>query len=151
MTTAGVGKHTVVAISQGYSTHWESLNGLIVVPLLYVLANVSSKCLILHLFLNIFTLGLERIATQVVGIIVIVHGIVGTFMHIFQCDPVSDTWKTISRTNCLDLQEMFKYNCIPVVVTDFIMLVIPLHQIWTLKASRKTKMGVSLMLLMATM
>jgi hypothetical protein len=146
-----VGKHTIVTFMKGYDIHWASLNGLILVPVLYTLAMVISKCLILHLFLSIFTLGIERIITQAIAVIVIVHGTIGIFMLIFQCHPVSDTWKTIDRPNCLNTQDLFKYNCLPVVITDVMMLILPLHKIWTLKASKRLKMGVSFMLLLATM
>lgn len=140
-----------MALAQGYPLYWGNLNGVMLVPILYILALVTSKCLILNLFLTIFTLGLERMITQAIGVVVLVQGIIGIFMHIFQCNPIADAWMALDRRNCLDMPSIFKYNCLPVVITDFIMLVLPLYRIWTLKASRKFKMKVSCILLMATM
>ncbi|KAF2642483.1 hypothetical protein P280DRAFT_356199, partial [Massarina eburnea CBS 473.64] len=60
-------------------------------------------------------------------------------MNIFQCSPVSNTWKNMTRNNCLDIQALFKWNCLPNVITDVFMLVLPIPKVWTLKAPKRVK------------
>ncbi|PVH98546.1 hypothetical protein DM02DRAFT_682052 [Periconia macrospinosa] len=150
VTTAGVGKHTIVAARQGYSLQWGALNGSILIPNIYALAVVSSKLAILQLFGNIFSMGIERRITQFLAVIILVHGIVAFFMTLFQCNPPSDAWKTEIRENCLNMTLYYKYNCLPTVITDAIMLVLPIPKVWSLHAPIRMKLGVGFMLFTAT-
>ncbi|KAF2688375.1 hypothetical protein K458DRAFT_427969 [Lentithecium fluviatile CBS 122367] len=147
---AGVGQHTVVTLFRGKDFHFGSLATLIVFPVFYAAALTTSKLAILSLFLGIFTMGITRRITQAIVIIVVVHGIIGTFMTIFQCSPMSDTWKKMTRNDCFDTQALFKWNCLPNVITDLIMLALPIPKVWSLKAPKRVKIGVTVMLLMAT-
>jgi hypothetical protein len=151
VTTAGVGKHTIVVLAKGYDFSWGSLNGLILVPVWYALALLLSKAAIWKLFFEIFTVGLERRIAKGITAVVIIHTMIGIPMIIFHRNPISDTWESIKRPHCLSTQDLFKYNCLPNVITDFMMLVLPIPTIWNLKASKRLKVGVMSMVLMATM
>lgn len=145
MTTAGVAKHNIGSIV------WSSPTSFFLVPIHYTAALVASKGAILSLYLNIFPLGIELRITQGVAIIIIVHRLVGILMIIFQCNPVSNTWNTLFRPNCLDTRDLFEYNCLPNVITNLIMLALPIPTVWSLNASKRLKVGLSIMLFMASM
>ncbi|KAF2242501.1 hypothetical protein BU26DRAFT_570585 [Trematosphaeria pertusa] len=148
---AGIGQHTLAAFMHAKDMKFLGQIGLIIVPVLYAAANTTSKAIILRLFLRIFTTpGLTRWTTYLVLAVITLHATVATFLLIFQCSPIAATWDTLVRGKCLDTAALFKWSCLPNVITDLVMLVLPMPKIWTLKASWRMKFGITLMLLLAT-
>jgi len=148
---AGVGRHTLaVVIEDVHKVKALGIDSLLVAPILYTLAIFLSKSAILNLFLHIFTMGVARKLTYAVYLTVILQTIAFIFAAIFQCSPISLLWTTTTRGNCINTQALFMYSSIPNIITDLVMLVLPLPTIWNLKAATHVKVGVTLTLLTAS-
>jgi hypothetical protein len=148
---AGVGRHTLaVAIEDVHKVKALGIDSLLVAPILYTFAICLSKFAILNLFLRIFTMGVARKLTYAIYLTVILQTIAFIFATIFQCSPISLLWTATTRGNCINTQALFMYSSIPNIITDLVMLVLPLPTIWKLKAATHVKVGVTLTLLTAS-
>lgn len=148
---SGGGRHTLVNFIHGTNHEFGLMNGLIIIPILYACATVTSKAAILNLFLRIFTLGVPRRITQALIVVIVIQVLYLVPILIFQCKPIRAAWILGDVGKCIDVIEFFKWSCLPNLITDLIMLVLPIPSVWSLNASLRVKVGVTGMLLMATM
>ena len=66
------------------------------------------------------------------------------FVDAFSATPVASTWdKSITPTHIIDWRELVTANCAFNVVTDLIMLVMPLTVIWMLKTTKLPRIGLT--------
>lgn len=92
-----------------------------------------AKISILLFYIRIFSFRNFRALAYVVAGIVISHGIGVFFAAIFQCSPIAYTWnKTIVGGSCFDQEAFYRYVSPPNIVTDVLILVMPLPYVWKL-------------------
>lgn len=145
---SGVGQHTPVVLGPNME-HFEKLsfmglNALLITPITYSFSISTSKFAILQLYLKIFRHGYIRWICYAVGFVVAAHALAVIFVSIFQCKHISTIWKDPSRTNCIDSQTFFGYASVPNSITDVVMLITPLPEIWRLNTSNQMKLGVTI-------
>lgn len=75
-----------------------------------------------------------------VGIFVLCYSITTIFTNIFQCTPVDSNWDASIVAHCVDLNTALVVLSSINVLTDFIILVLPMPLIWRLKTSIRRKM-----------
>lgn len=79
----------------------------------------------------------------VVGAIVIVWALLFNFLFIFMCDPIQQQW-TIDRIgHCMDQILLLKSIIMTNLVTDFIIVVIPMRCVWKLQMRKMEKFTVA--------
>jgi hypothetical protein len=148
---SGTGRHTLSVLREDRKKiEFMGMNELLIMPVIYSAAVALSKGAVLHLYLRIFRFGYIRWISVGVGVIITLHYIVVTFVIIFQCNPISSLWKDIVRTNCIDTQLFFAWASVPNCITDAIMLITPLPEIWKLNTSKKMKVGLTITFFMAS-
>jgi hypothetical protein len=54
------------------------------------------------------------------------------FVSIFQCTPITKVWDFTLEGHCIDLKASFIGNAVPNIVTDVLLLILPLRQVWKL-------------------
>lgn len=70
------------------------------------------------------------------------------FTATFQCSPVAYAWdKTIRGGTCINEQAYYRYISLPNVITDAVMLVLPLPLVWRLHTSLSQKIGLTVIFL----
>lgn len=126
------------------------LNGLLITPITYALSVATSKGAILLLYLKIFRFGYIRWICYGVGAVVTVHALAIIFVSIFQCSPISTLWKDITHANCIDTRIFFGCASVPNLITDIVMLLTPMPEIWRLNTSKQMKIGVTITILTAS-
>lgn len=148
---SGAGRHTLPVLREDpKKIEFMGKNALLMLPIAYIISVALSKGVILQLYLRIFKFGYTRWVSYAVGVIVAIHAIIVIFITIFQCKPISALWKEIVRTNCVNTQVFFEYSSFPNFITDIIMLVTPLPEIWRLNTSKNMKLGVTITFLTAS-
>ena len=76
------------------------------------------------------------------------HGIIFTFLFIFQCSPISYTWTQWDGTgkgSCLDFDVGAVIHAVSNILLDFLIFALPMSQLWKLNLSRKKKFQVLVM------
>lgn len=120
------------------------LNALLITPITYSFSIAASKFAILQIYLKIFKYGYIRWTCYAVTFVVAGHAIAVIFISIFQCKNISSIWLDLSHTNCIDSQTFFGYASVPNFITDVVILITPLPEIWRLNTSTQMKVGVTI-------
>ncbi|KAM0166534.1 hypothetical protein ACHAQE_001339 [Botrytis cinerea] len=145
----GVGRH-IEAIELSAPSKLLSLYKLLMFfPATYAIAVTFPKLSILAMYLRIFTVPFYRMITYFVIYILVISSTILFMMMLFQCTPVDYFWdKTIVGGKChFDIEKLFLYASLPNIITDVVMLLLPLPFIFRLNMTRKVKIGLGVTLL----
>ncbi|KAI0011631.1 hypothetical protein F4779DRAFT_192723 [Xylariaceae sp. FL0662B] len=111
--------------------------------ILYTLNSGLAKTSALLLYLRVFPTGWTRRASYIS--IACIATITLTFLLIsfLACRPFSANWAFQLRKNgyCMDRNPSFIVSCILTIMTDLLVLALPLRPIWGLQMDKKIKLG----------
>lgn len=109
--------------------------------LIYIWCLAALKLSQLALYHRVFSLQL-RIAVYIVGGIVVAWAIIFNFVFLFLCDPISQQW-TIERVgHCLDQMLLLKFLIITNMITDLMIVALPIRAVWQLQMRKTEKFAV---------
>lgn len=125
---------------------------LIAVPVLYVPAVTLPKLVILAYFLRIFVSKPSRVACYVVATITIIVAFINIPLSIWQCSPPDFAWDPkIAGGHCaISVQAHLRYGSLPNIVTDVVMIILPLPVVWGLKMSTRNKISLTITFLVSS-
>lgn len=78
-----------------------------------------------------------------VGSVVVMWWIAIQFTVIFECKPIDYTWAPKGEGHCVSLDKFFLGQAIPNIITDMVLLAIPIPMIWKLQLPRSQKVALS--------
>ncbi|KAI1855636.1 hypothetical protein JX266_000501 [Neoarthrinium moseri] len=153
----------IISVEKGFGMHqWESeivenstflLLILFVSQILYILVQCIAKLAVLLLYQRIFSLGAARwFRLTVKGFIGLsfVMAILFTFLILFQCWPVQAAWDlTIPDAKCLNFAPLLFAGSLAGILTDIILILLPITELRKLQISGKKRIGVSIMFAIA--
>lgn len=145
---AGVGRHmdVLLALDPSAVIRWAKCG--YAVEQLYCTAVVFPKLAILGLYLRIFTTKPYRMTCYVIAGIVVANGIAGVITSLASCHPFAARWDlTRTDANCIDTLQYWRWINLANIVTDIMMLGLPLPVVWSLHVSRTQKFGLTLVFL----
>jgi hypothetical protein len=143
---AGVGTHVAeLTIHAPHKlTSWSK--GIYACEILYVIAVALPKLSILGFYLRFLRQPIERALTWFVAVIVAATALATGLTATFQCSPVAYQWdKHIPSGHCIDIQTFYRWMSFPNIVTDVVILVLPLPMVWRLQLERNQKVGITIM------
>jgi hypothetical protein len=108
----------------------------------YLFTTALTKVSILLLYRRLFTPFLH-IATLVVGLIICAWCISGVLVTSLQCDPISAVWDFELDADCIDPVAFSLAIALSGVLTDLIVLVLPLQMVWRLHLPIRKKLVLS--------
>jgi len=108
----------------------------------YLFTTALTKVSILLLYRRLFTPFLQ-IATFVIGLIICAWCISGVLVTSFQCDPISAVWDFDLDATCIDPVAFSLAIALSGVLTDLIVLVLPLQMVWRLHLPIRKKLVLS--------
>lgn len=100
--------------------------------IVYVIGLGITKVAILVMYCRVFPLRTFRIAAWIIGGITTVWSLMFVFICIFQCNPIPRAWNLTIPGKCLYLRGIFIGNAVPNIVTDAIILSMPVYHVWKL-------------------
>ena len=124
-----------------------------VCQMLYILVQVFSKVAILALFQRLFPgfIHYFQWSVRVMIVFMFTHGLVFLMLIIFQCRPINSIWDKTIDGKCLPTDVVIFTGAALSIVEDFIILLLPVHELWKLQMSNKKKLGIILLLSMASL
>lgn len=145
----GSGKHTS-AVPAADLRHFTILTyyGMATI---YLCSVTFSKLAILDTYLHIFIDKFSRYAVYAVGSVVILSLVVNLPTVIAQCRPVSFLWDPVPGGWCNDTHAHFTWASLPNILTDFMMLILPIPMIVKLHASWRVKAGIFITFLVGSL
>lgn len=108
------------------------------VDIMYTWGLVLSKLGLLALYYRVFRFGYFKRACWVVAVVVVAWGIVATISLFLLCIPLNKYWEPTVAGQCFDPAPVRLANSISTIVTDVIILCLPIPQIWGLHGLRRT-------------
>ncbi|KAL9581644.1 MAG: hypothetical protein Q9212_003776 [Teloschistes hypoglaucus] len=112
---------------------------------LYTLSAALPKLTILSLYLRIFTQRRYRYATYANAIILILNWLTACIMGIVICKPIQyNSNRTIPGGHCGDIMSLFRWSGLPNLITDIVMIILPLPMVLKLQLPRSQKAGLAL-------
>lgn len=118
---------------------------IIAVPLLYLAAVVFPKLAILAIYLRVFTQPRFRIVCYLLAAVLVANWIGTTVAGLLICRPLRYLWDhSIPGGHCFDINAWFRWASLVNIVTDVVMLILPLPVIWVLHTSKNVKIGLTI-------
>ena len=115
--------------------------------LIYTACITIVKLSILCFYLRVFPSSKLRIATQIVIGLVSLWGLGSLIMFFFVCRPFQATWNPLAEDSCADRISTFlavgAYN----IVSDIVILALPLRTMWTLNTRSQMKVALTVLFL----
>ncbi|KAI9799628.1 MAG: hypothetical protein M1833_003943 [Piccolia ochrophora] len=109
----------------------------------YASTIAAVKISILLFLKRIFITPSFRIATNIVGAIVVAWWIAMEVTNFASCRPLEVYWNRMLPGKCIDELAFFHANAISNVITDFVILVLPLPEVWKLQIPLGKKIALS--------
>ena len=80
-------------------------------------------------------------ATIIVGAVVFCWMIATLSTQIFSCSPIEGAWNILIESSCINTVQFYYGNAISYLLTDVIILLLPLRLVWRLQMSLGKKVG----------
>ena len=107
--------------------------------IIYAICLPTIKVSILLLYRRIFPTQSFRLASLLVGLLVLTWMIATLTVQIFSCKPIEASWKPALAKYCIDTKKFYYGNAISNLLTDVIILCLPMPLIWRLNMSKERK------------
>jgi hypothetical protein len=116
----------------------------LVIPLVYLAAVVFPKLAILAIYLRIFTKKPYRVTCWVLAGLLIANWIAVTITGLLICRPLAFLWnRSIIGGHCYNINAWFRWGSLVNILTDLVMLILPLPVVWGIQTSRKIKFALT--------
>ena len=145
MVAGGVGHHraALALTNPGKIAVWAKF--VLIIPELYLAAVTFPKLAILALYLRIFITAPYRIACWALATVLVANWIATTVAGFLTCNPLDYLWdQTVPGGHCFNINAYFRWPSLTNVITDVLMLILPLPVIWKIQTSRNVKIGLTL-------
>lgn len=109
--------------------------------LIYIWCLAALKMSQLALYLRVFATRL-RFWVYGVGAIVVLWAVIFNFLFIFLCDPIAQQWTVERVGHCMDQILLLKCLIMTNLVTDLIIVVLPIRSVWALQMRKTEKFAV---------
>ncbi|KAF2712347.1 hypothetical protein K504DRAFT_531460 [Pleomassaria siparia CBS 279.74] len=110
--------------------------------LIYIWCLACLKLSQLALYLRVFTFRL-RTVVYIVGVSVILWALIFNFLFIFMCNPIQQLWTVDRRIgHCMDQILLLKLIIMTNLVTDLVIVIIPMRCVWKLQMGKMEKFAV---------
>jgi hypothetical protein len=121
--------------------------------LYYIFVNVP-KLAVLVLYHRLFSVR-KYISwvTTALSIILVVYTIISVLLTIFACGTHVDSYWNLplSEAGCIDVDALQVYTSIPNIVTDVLILLVPMPALWNLHVRLSVKIGIALTFLIGSL
>ncbi|KAF2732414.1 hypothetical protein EJ04DRAFT_554059 [Polyplosphaeria fusca] len=118
---------------------------------IYVLSIPCPKLAMLCLYFRLFRTKTAHYLLYTTGLIVITTCVFGFISAFANCRPFTAFWNDPQHAHCtMNTMTAFRYYSIPNIVTDVIMLLIPIPALWRLNVGTLVKIGVFLTFVVST-
>lgn len=108
---------------------------------------MMTKVSILALFYRIFPFKWFKVTILCLGIFIVAYTVPQMFGTIFQCVPIRAKWTPGITPKCINYVAMIITCGVINIVTDFIMLGLPIPALWSLQVSSHRKWALTFMFL----
>ncbi|KAL8855422.1 MAG: hypothetical protein Q9178_007934 [Gyalolechia marmorata] len=144
----GLGKHSVVVKDPASLARVPATTASIV---FYNVSLAATKLSILLLYRRIFPHGGFHAVIWAVGIFVVAFTTASVLFIIFSCDPIDGAWNPTIKAKCINDQAAILAVACMTIVSDFIILGMPLPLVWKMQLPIIRKFQLTIVFLLGTL
>ncbi|KAL9598131.1 MAG: hypothetical protein Q9219_004687 [cf. Caloplaca sp. 3 TL-2023] len=134
----------VPIVPSGTSRAQDLIQAFLASEILWAASIPIIKISILLLYIRIFgRLRYFKILAYVIGAFSICWGVMVIFVCALQCRPIQYNWDKSIQGTCINASLFFILGSAPNVFTDFVLLALPLPEIWNLHLTRAQKISLT--------
>lgn len=112
---------------------------------IYAAGATFPKICILLMYLNIFVERKVRIETKIAIAVVVTHWIViGIIVPLTICQPLVYKWNKSIPGQCADTTAAYRWVSVLNIVTDLVILILPISTLYHLQTTRSRNIGIAL-------
>ena len=126
----GIGHHLQVVSFGDLRAYFQTLY---VATWIYPLCIGFTKLSILSIYWNAFPSAYIRLSVKVVGAVIAAWAIACCLVGVFECTPVHKSWDAGAVGHCTDTRAYYRGLQVPNIITDFVILLLPLKAISELR------------------
>ena len=108
--------------------------------LTYKISVASNKTSILLLYRRILAQRTYQALVLALLWVVVLFAIATSIAGIFQCIPIDKAWNKDIKGHCYNLVDAWYSNAVFSIVTDILILMLPMHMVWGLQVQRREKL-----------
>jgi len=151
--TAGVGHHVDYLLDTNPVLVTNFLKYLVAISTWYASTESLAKLAICLLYKQLFPQRAIHILVNITIAVLIAASVAGGLADLFGCTPFSAHWGTPAEqaAHCIDTEALFVWGSFPNIVTDIVLLVIPIPVVLRLQASTGLKVGLMITFLFGSM
>ncbi|KAI9852917.1 MAG: hypothetical protein M1838_003711 [Thelocarpon superellum] len=138
----GLGKH-VLATTPDEVTY--TLKSFYIWGIFYDVSLQLIKCSILLLYIRIFIVRTFRIISYVLIGFLSAFSLTLVLVDAFGCTPIQKQWEFLEPGKCVNLDDTYWFASAIFILTDLIILLMPLPMVWRLHMPASQKFGLSLL------
>ncbi|KAF2685508.1 hypothetical protein K458DRAFT_13206 [Lentithecium fluviatile CBS 122367] len=144
----GTGRHTIKVLDEDPAKFTNYLKGVTANEFLHPAAVAFPKICVVLLFLRVFTNKYERMAAWGLIGVIFAAWLSFTVATMFQCVPFAFNWdKNIQGATCFNFRAFATSSSVPNIVTDVVVLFLPIRTVVDLKISIGRRVGLMLIFL----
>lgn len=118
----------------------------------WVLASTFPKLAVLQLYVKVFAIKREaRITCYVTGLILIGNCVGTIIAALCVCIPLNALWDPSISGQCININQFYRWARLANVLSDVVVLALPIPHILSLHATKKTKLGLMITFLFGGM
>ena len=145
---AGTGRHMDYILMTDPGKISEHFKGIMVIEVLHLPAVAFPKLCVVLLYLRVITNKYARMVTWALIYIIAATWVSYTIATMFQCRPFAFNWdKSIPGGKCFNIYTFSQSSSVPNIVTDVVVLFLPIRTVMDLKVSMGRRIGLLLIFL----
>lgn len=125
---------------------------LVAISTLYFAGVNIPKMAILALYRRLFPKKSYRYIIYALGSVLVGLTISTVVTVLAACVPYAANWDpTIPGARCINKEAFFRWGSLPNIITDIVMLILPVHIVWHLNTTTRLKIGLTITFLMGSL
>ncbi|KAL9609745.1 MAG: hypothetical protein Q9167_005515 [Letrouitia subvulpina] len=142
----GLGRHRILSTAPV-----ESGRAVLASIVMYIASMAATKISILLLYRRIFPIWKLHCVAWIVGIFIFAYSITAVFLAIFPCHPVQGVWNPLVKASCNNTNTSVLTIAIFNVITDVIVLILPIPVVWGLQLPKTRRFQVMAIFLLGSL
>ncbi len=100
------------------------------------------------MYCRFFPLPVVRIGAWILGILTVIWALLFSLLYILQCTPINHLWDNTVPGTCLNIKGLYLGTAIPSLITDIMILTMPMFYIWTIKFNMRQRISLTCIFLL---
>ena len=119
--------------------------------IIYFATLAATKLSILTFYTRLFPTRSFKLAARIMTGVVTAWLIATILVSVFSCNPVRAFWTHEPGSTCIVSEQFYIANAVPNIITDAVILALPIHMVWQLHTSKWERVALTFIFLLGSL